>query len=194
MISTSRSVALAFFVTALVGCAATTDSETGSQKEQSALGGACLEGKTRAADDGCNECTCVGGKWQCTELGCTTAAEEAAPKAKPTPPNTPPPNPTSPSNPGPNPGGSDPGPDPNQPVESPTSCTEGDRVTAADGCNECTCVYSDWQCTELACAPPTPAPLPTTCVDGDEAEAPDGCNWCHCDDGEWWCTELGCTP
>ena len=30
----------------------------------------CIEGETRPADDGCNDCVCGGGEWACTEMAC----------------------------------------------------------------------------------------------------------------------------
>lgn len=30
----------------------------------------CVEGESRPDDDGCNTCTCAGGIWSCTEMGC----------------------------------------------------------------------------------------------------------------------------
>lgn len=37
----------------------------------------CSEGDTKAADDGCNSCSCTeGGDWACTEMGCVDDSEK----------------------------------------------------------------------------------------------------------------------
>jgi len=42
----------------------------------------CVEGETRPAGDGCNDCTCVvgpsGGQWACTEKGCSPAGDTSS--------------------------------------------------------------------------------------------------------------------
>jgi hypothetical protein len=179
----------------IIGCASGTDAEPKQRTDQAALG-SCTSGDRRDADDGCNTCECVGGRWQCTELGCETPGSTSTPT--PTPTATPTPKPGEPSS-GPDSGA---GPfavdeDPGGPV-----CNDGDQIDAGDGCNTCTCHAGEYVCTELACAPapstptqpPPPPPKTPACKDGDEKTAPDGCNWCFCDDGEWWCTQLGCVP
>ena len=32
----------------------------------------CKQGDTRQAADGCNRCSCRGGKWACTKMGCVS--------------------------------------------------------------------------------------------------------------------------
>lgn len=161
-----------------IGCSSGPGSTAPDSRSQQSALHACTSGATRIADDGCNECECVSGEWQCTELACEV------PSARPQPPVSPPaPTPL--------------------PLPQPV-CVDGDTEDAADGCNTCTCTRGTWACTELYCAPPpppyvppTPKPKPTppvvvVCKDGDEAPADDGCNWCWCGQNDWHCTQLGC--
>ena len=36
----------------------------------------CIEGETRPADDGCNDCVCGGGEWACTEMACPSIDDD----------------------------------------------------------------------------------------------------------------------
>jgi len=36
----------------------------------------CVEGETRPAGDGCNDCVCAGGQWACTEKACSPTGDE----------------------------------------------------------------------------------------------------------------------
>ena len=36
----------------------------------------CIEGETRPADDGCNDCVCGSGEWACTEMACPSIDDD----------------------------------------------------------------------------------------------------------------------
>ena len=120
---------------------------------------ACTDGETAPAGDGCNTCTCMGGVWACTLMGCQATCP--APAAA-------------------DPGVNCPaviayGKDPasglccmySDPCHVPAgwtqyyseqecegACSVGDRMAAPDGCNSCSCTDGGWACTEMACPPP----------------------------------------
>lgn len=104
----------------------------------------CTAGDTRAAEDGCNTCTCDdSGTWSCTEIaceddrcvegqirpagdGCNTCSCTADGMWACTLMGCEP---------------------------DPTTCRDGDTRPAPDGCNTCSCFAGSWACTEMACAP-----------------------------------------
>jgi hypothetical protein len=130
------------------------------------LAGPCTDGETRDAGDGCNTCTCSGGVWACTGLGCETCEEGTF-----------------------RPAGD--GCNTCQCIDGDWACTtaacldctDGQTRIADDGCNTCTCVSGAWACTTMACG---------ECTDGETRDAGDGCNTCECVDGAWACTEIAC--
>ena len=38
----------------------------------------CVEGETRPAEDGCNDCVCGGGEWACTEMACLPTDDDSS--------------------------------------------------------------------------------------------------------------------
>ena len=36
----------------------------------------CIEGETRPAEDGCNDCYCNDGAWSCTEIACNLQIDD----------------------------------------------------------------------------------------------------------------------
>jgi|GEM_PF-3035452 len=162
----------------LAGCE--DDLEIGSQEVTA--GGEeheCSEpGATRAADDGCNQCTCTEDHtWSCTEMVCVPACERGDTRL------------------------ADDGcnectclgdgtwhceDEPCEPV-----CEPGETRPGENGSPECTCDEDGtWLC------PPGPE-----CTVGEVRDAGDGCNTCTCDillDGgsppEWFCTTDPCPP
>ena len=85
-------------------------------------GGTCEDGDTKLADDGCNTCECVDGKFACTEIACGEGSASGS---------------------GTTTSAGDDGLPP---------CEPGDEMVAPDGCNTCSCnQQSEWECTDLAC-------------------------------------------
>jgi hypothetical protein len=68
----------------------------------------------------------------------------------------------------------------------------GERFTAPDGCNSCTCEAGGASCTEMACAQPC-IHRGETHSPGDQFPAGDGCNTCRCEPGgAVSCTLMAC--
>jgi hypothetical protein len=143
----------------------------GSTTGGSTTGGSttCKDGDTKVAADGCNSCSCVGGAWGCTLLGCPTPACKAG-ETKTVDCNT---------------CGCSSGGQwvCTEKACNPTVCNEGDTKVAPDGCNKCSCLGGMWGCTLLAC------PIPA-CKDGETKTV--DCNTCGCSMGQWACTAVAC--
>jgi hypothetical protein len=172
--------ALAFALAA--ACGGSFDGGSGTQGVKP--GGACSGTSKAPADDGCNTCECMNGKWGCSNMACPVADGGGVACT---------------------PGASRPADDGcNTCVCSenggwsctleacpPPTCIEGE--TSNDGCNSCTCSGGGWMCTNRACPPPPPPPPPPpVCVEG-ETKMMD-CNTCTCMGGKWGCTTMACPP
>ncbi|MBK6694112.1 MAG: hypothetical protein IPG50_18185 [Myxococcales bacterium] len=116
---------------------------------------ACRSGDTRPDVDGCNTCSCSGGRWACTELFCGPPRRPGGRGSVCTE------GQTRPAGDGCNTcacnGGQWGGctelacaPRPQRPRAQ--GCTEGETMSL-DGCNTCTCNGGHFACTEMFCAP-----------------------------------------
>jgi hypothetical protein len=175
------------------------DGEGGQGNEPSE----CTPGQKKAADDGCNTCTCgTDGTWACTLLGCGCTEGATRPAAD-----------------GCNSCVCKGGEWACTEKACPQTCKLGD--TRAEDCNSCVCADfgegPTWACTTKECAPPAVCkPGETTdkdcntcqcddtgqwacttrtcgtCIVGDTRDAGDGCNSCTCNEFGWVCTQKAC--
>ncbi len=122
------------------------ESNGGSASGSESGGGACVDGDTKPADDGCNTCGCIDGEWACTAIGCS-GDDGPAPVCED--------------------GQQMPAPDGCNTCEcfegawactdmgcsndDAPVCEDGDLMPAPDGCNTCTCEGGQWGCSEMEC-------------------------------------------
>ena len=67
-----------FFVVSLVNCGkgVLLKGEGEEAPEVNSSAGECKSGDNKAATDGCNTCSCLGGSWSCTEMFCESKKEK----------------------------------------------------------------------------------------------------------------------
>jgi hypothetical protein len=143
----------------------------------------CQPGETRAADDGCNGCSCADGAWLCTEMDCSPGAscvyegvEYASGESWQCDCNS-----CSCTD--------------GQISSTDIACAEcqpGETKVAEDGCNTCDCANGQWACTDMACGSPGASCtyLGVEYADGESWQC--DCNTCSCEDGLISTTLMAC--